>query len=153
MDQLSNQEHTSSIQEAHCSKLISQLESWMDDEDSPFCIFRDYVDFEIYPAYREQIPVGMCLQTILDRLKHSYYTGYPSLEHDIRLIRENSLHFNGTQHAVTKSAEQLVFLLEGLICHEGNSRQPDEEENTLEKEKKAREEHREQVLEEPGSRV
>jgi hypothetical protein len=87
-------------------------------EDSPFCIFIDYVDFEIYPLYRQQIPVGMCLQTILERLKNSYYHSYESLKADFDRIYDNSLAFNGESHNVTQSAFELKNILYSLISEQ-----------------------------------
>ncbi len=57
----------------------------------------------------------MCLQTILSRLENKYYSGYQSLQHDIDLILTNSMKFNGQNHSVTKSAEQLCLLLKEII--------------------------------------
>lgn len=65
----------SKLEQKHIDRLISYIEK-LKNEDSPFCIFIDYVDFEIYPLYRQHITVGVSLLTILDRLKNSYYTGY-----------------------------------------------------------------------------
>ena len=91
------------------------MEQWLSDEDSPFCVFNDFVDFDIYPHYREQIPVGVCLELILKRVRNGYYRGYQSLQWDIQLIKANSVRFNGEHHNITVSAEDLCSVLLALI--------------------------------------
>ena len=82
---------------------MEQLQEWLNESDSPFCIFNDFVDFDIYPSYRSQVPVGICIELILKRLKNGYYRGYKSLKFDIDLIHKNSLLFNGEKHTITAS--------------------------------------------------
>lgn len=60
----------------------------------------------------------MCLQTILQRLKNDYYTGYESLKADFDLIEDNSMTFNGNTHMVTESAIELNKILHSLITNE-----------------------------------
>jgi hypothetical protein len=97
-------------------RLMEQLRVWIAEDDSPFCIFNDYVDFEIYPFYRELVEVGVCMQTILARLQNHYYTGYLSLQQDIRMVQQNSLKFNGPNHPVSDSAAQFTTLLLELLA-------------------------------------
>jgi hypothetical protein len=60
----------------------------------------------------------MCLQTILERLKNSYYRGYETLKADFDRIHLNSLNFNGKTHIVTQSAEELNNILHKLLTEE-----------------------------------
>ena len=121
--------------------LTEQVRIWTEEENSPFCIFNDYVDFDIYPVYRQTVEVGICLKTILARLENNYYTSQQSLEFDIDLILANSLNFNGPEHKVTKDAEELVIAIKTIlnngevpVCPLKNYN----EESTSKKEKKVR---------------
>jgi hypothetical protein len=107
------------IEERHILALSNQIEDWMADGDS-YNLFFDYVDFEIYPTYRHQIPVGICLNAIKERLLNRYYTGYQSLQADIRLLHTNSNEFNGPHHSVTVTAQQLVSHLLALLSDDPN---------------------------------
>lgn len=40
-----------------------------------------------------------------------------SLEHDVNLILNNSLNFNGPHHMVTKDAEELVTAIKTILNH------------------------------------
>ena len=64
------------------------------------------------------MPVGICLETILERLKNNYYRSYESLKADFDRIYNNSVIFNGEMHLVTQSALELKNRLHYLLLEE-----------------------------------
>ena len=69
--------------------------------------FREPVNLELTPGYREKVKRPMDLGTILQNLTDKKYTSVDKWKEDIRQIARNSQLFNGDT-LITKMAEELV---------------------------------------------
>ena len=65
--------------------------------------------------YNQLVPLPIGLMDIQARLDNHYYRRQVALEHDISLIAENAVTFNGDDHDVSKAAKKLCTFLMAVL--------------------------------------
>ncbi len=80
--------------------------------------FREPVDLNMYPKYREIITHPMSLATIRDKLAKCEYLDLDSFVKDFQQIATNSSIFNGPDSDITKQAHKLVTVCKECISLE-----------------------------------
>lgn len=85
------------------------------EDDAPLQVEAFVHVFES-PAYLAQIPVPMCLTTILRRLQTGYYRQLAALRADVDLLLHNCRTYNKAGSAIVRVGERLHARLHGMIA-------------------------------------
>jgi hypothetical protein len=86
-------------------KLIKVLELCKNvDMAQPFI---DDVPTDVAPAYRLEVPVSVCINSMMSSLKEGYYRHSLSLLDDVRRMHDNCIMFNEPGHDITLASSKL----------------------------------------------
>ncbi|KAF9179276.1 Bromodomain and WD repeat-containing protein 3 [Haplosporangium sp. Z 767] len=107
--------HHEAIPEYEIGRIREVLEHLLQMDE--FQIFKESVDFEVYPDYCKAVAYPICLDSIYERLTGGFYRRSRAVQFDIELMEKNALTYNDPKSGIAMFAKHLSRIFKTSVAN------------------------------------
>ncbi|KAG0252006.1 Bromodomain and WD repeat-containing protein 3, partial [Mortierella polycephala] len=107
--------HREAIPEYEIGRIREVLEHLLQMDE--FQIFKESVDFEVYPDYCKAVAYPICLDSIYERLTNGFYRRLRAVQFDIELMEKNALTYNDPKSGIAIFAKHLSRIFKTSVAN------------------------------------